>query len=203
MEIEVKELAKRDFNKAIDFAIKGMHFERYTDNKLSLRLYGRYFLYLELERATQVFAAYMDTQLLGILMADIKNENKIYSSFWRRIYLRIFKGIMALVVKDGPDAYDEANKAILDDYLRKNTPDGEICFLAADTAIQGKGIGSLLIKELSRREKDKLIYLFTDNNCTYRFYEHKGFERAEEKEIEMDLRGKVLQLTCFLYSKQF
>lgn len=203
MEVKIKQLQRKDFGKIIDFAIEGMHFNRYVDNKLALRLYGRYFLYLELERATQVLAAYMGDRLVGILMADLKNEPKQYSSFWRKLYVKTFKAIMAVVVKDGPDTYDEANKAMLNDYLKNVNPDGEICFLAADPTIQGKGIGTLLLEELGRREKGKLIYLYTDDNCTYQFYEHKGFERSEEKEIKMELGGKTVPLTCLLYSKQF
>jgi GNAT superfamily N-acetyltransferase len=201
--MKIKELERKDFSKVVDFAIKGMHFNRYVDNKLALRLYGRYFLYLELERATQVLAAYMGDKLVGILMADLKNEPKQYSSFWRKLYVKIFKAIMAIVVKDGPNIYDEANKAMLNDYLKNANPDGEICFLAADPTIQGKGIGTLLLEELGRLEKGKLIYLYTDDNCTYQFYEHKGFERSEEKEIKMELGGKTVPLTCLLYSKQF
>jgi ribosomal protein S18 acetylase RimI-like enzyme len=92
---------------------------------------------------------------------------------------------------------------MLNDYLKNANPDGEICFLAADPTIQGKGIGTLLLEELGRLEKGKLIYLYTDDNCTYQFYEHKGFERSEEKEIKMELGGKTVPLTCLLYSKQF
>lgn len=202
MEIRIKKLESKDFSKVIDFAIKGMHFERYIDNKLALRLYGRYFLYLELERSTQVLAAYMNEKLVGILMADMNNEPKQYSSFWRKLYVKVFKTVMSFTIKGGTDGYDEANKAMLNEYLKSFTPDGEICFLASDPTIQGKGIGSLLLNELSNREKDKLIYLYTDDNCTYQFYEHKGFERSKEKEIKMEISGKTIPLKCLLYSKK-
>lgn len=202
MEITIKKLAKRDFSKVIDFAIEGMNFNRYVDNKLALRLYGRYFLYLELERATQVIAAYMGNKLVGILMADMKNKSKSFSSFWRSLYVKVFKSIMAIVVKGGADIYDEANKVMLGKFLKNAKPDGEICFLAADPTIQGKGIGTQLLNELTKREKGKLIYLYTDSNCTYQFYENKGFERSEEQEIMMELGGKTVPLTCLLYSKQ-
>ncbi len=82
MEIEIRQqLNRKEFNRVIDFAIEGMHFDRYVDGKLALRLYGRYFLFLELERATQVLAAYMGDRLVGILMADMKDEPKLYTSF--------------------------------------------------------------------------------------------------------------------------
>lgn len=66
----------------------------------------------------------------------------------------------------------------------------------------GKGIGTKLLAELSRREKGKLVYLYTDDHCTYQFYESKGFERSEEKIIQMDFGVKTVPLTCLYYSKQ-
>lgn len=33
MQIEFKPMAKADYNKAIDFAIKGMNFDRYTEQR--------------------------------------------------------------------------------------------------------------------------------------------------------------------------
>lgn len=180
-DIEIRALERRDYGRVIDFAIKGMHFERYVENKTALRLYGRYFLYLELERATQVLAAYMGDRLVGILMADMKNEPKRRSSFGRRLYIKIVEAVMAVAMKGGPDIYDTANKSMFREYVKRTEPDGELCFLAADPDIQGKGIGTLLLDELGKREKGKEIYLYTDDNCTYQFYERKGFRRAEEK----------------------
>lgn len=80
LKIEIKSLQKKDFGKAIEFAIKGMNFDQYMDNKLILQLYGRYFFYLELERSTQVLAAYMGDQLVGVLLAEMKNETKKFQS---------------------------------------------------------------------------------------------------------------------------
>ncbi len=80
LKIEIKPLQKKDFGKAIEFAIKGMNFDQYMDNKLILQLYGRYFFYLELERSTQVLAAYMGDQLVGVLLAEMKNETKKFQS---------------------------------------------------------------------------------------------------------------------------
>lgn len=202
MNIEIRALERKDYSKVIDYAIKGMHFERYMDSKLALRLYGRYFLYLELERATQVLAAYMGEQLVGVLMADMSGERKQPSSLWRRFYLRTFRVLMRLVAGGGSSSYDETNKQMLARYLQRETPDGEICFLAADPNIKGKGIGSLLLEELARREPGKLIYLYTDDNCSYQFYERRDFERAEEERITMQLGGKNVPLICLLYSKR-
>lgn len=73
---------------------------------------------------------------------------------------------MKIGYANGTAAYDVANAAMYQQYREKNDPDGEICFLATDPDIHGKGIGSLLLSELEKREKGKLIYLYTDNNYT-------------------------------------
>lgn len=72
--MKIKELKKKDFKKVIQYAIAGMHFEKYLKNKYILNAYGRYFWYLEYTNATQIIAAYEDNELLGVLIADIKGE---------------------------------------------------------------------------------------------------------------------------------
>ena len=77
MKLEIKPLKKKDYGKIIQYAIKGMHFNMYLDNKLDLNLYGRYFWYLELSNATQVIAAYENKKLVGVLVAGFKDEEKV------------------------------------------------------------------------------------------------------------------------------
>lgn len=195
-------MKESDFEKAIQFAIQGMHFDKYTENPKELYLYGKYFLYLELHRATQILAAYRGDTLVGVLMADRKGEPKAYYSFRKKMYVKIADVIMKLALKHGNMSYDQANAQMLRNYLKRADPDGEICFLAADPAFQGKGIGSRLLEEFSRRNRGKLIYLYTDDNCTYQFYDRKGFEKSEEIKIEIEIHGKNVPLTCYLYSKE-
>lgn len=202
MELKIKKLDKKDYNKVIQYAIKGMHFNMYLDNKLELNLYGRYFWYLELLNATQVISAYIGDELAGVLVAEIKGENKVYKSFWKRLYVNIFEWIQKTFFKDSVGEYDQANKEMLETYKGKNNPDGEIRFLAANPDIKIKGTGTLLLNELEKREKGKEIYLFTDDQCTYQFYEHRGFDRVGEKDIVLDLNKKKVPLKCLLYSKK-
>ena len=48
---------------------------------------------------------------------------------------------------------------MLAEFEETNSPDGEMNFLAVDPKLNGKGIGTVLLNELSKREKGKLIYL--------------------------------------------
>lgn len=58
----------------------------------------------------------------------------------------------------------------------------------------------MLLNEFERRKYGKEIYLFTDDQCSYPFYEHRGFERIGEKDIVLELDDKI-NLKCFLYRK--
>ena len=202
MRIEIRELRKRDYGRAIQFAITGMHFNLYLDNKLLLNLYGRYFWYSELNSASQVIAAYDGEKLAGVLLADMQGEEKKYKTTGQTAYVKIFEFLQNTFYRGGVGIYDEANRELLDAYLKENNPDGQVVFLAADPDAKVRGIGSRLLEELERRIHGKEIYLYTDDACTYQFYEHRGFQKSGEKEVLMDLTSKKVPLKCFLYSKR-
>ncbi len=201
MEIEIKEIRKKDYGKAIQFATTGMRFDRYLDSRLLLNLYGRYFWYLEMARATQVLAAYAGEELAGVLLAAVQGKERKHKSFWQSLYVKVFDCLQNAFYGGGVGVYDEANKEMFAEYSKTNSPDGEINFLAANPEIQVKGIGSTLLRELERRESGKKVYLYTDDMCAYQFYERRGFERACDKDVVLRLGDKTVPLKCLLYSK--
>lgn len=109
---------------------------------------------------------------------------------------------MAAFFKGGAGLYEDTTKEQLAHYLESHTPDGEIIFLAADPDCEIKGIGTALLNALEEKEQGKTVYLHTDDACTYQFYEHRGFVRAEDKEIVLDLPKGQVPLRCFIYSKK-
>lgn len=200
MEIVIKEIRKKDYKKAIRYAIEGMQFNRYSNNKIFLNLYGRYFWYLELTNSTQIISAYIGDELVGVLLANIEGEKK-YKSFSKSLYVKIYSFFQNILYKEGVGMYNEANKEMFEKYKNTNNPNGEIKFFAVNPNIKGKGIGSKILEEFERREKGKQFFLFTDEGCSYQFYEHRGFERVGEKDILLDLNDRKVNFKCFLYSK--
>lgn len=202
MGLQIKPLKKQDYSKAIQFAIRGMNFDRYMENKTVLNLYGRYFWYMEMGRASQIMTAYCGDELAGVLLAEMKGEPKAHTSFWESLYVRIFDSVQHRFAENSVGPYDSANGDMLKSLAEEHKLDGEICFLAANPDLKIKGVGSLLLSELEKREPGKRIYLFTDSNCTYQFYEHRGFERVREKKVTLDLAEKGdVEISCYLYSK--
>lgn len=202
MEIEIRELKKKDHKEAIKWAIQGMHLNRYLDEGILLNLYGRYFWDLELLKATQIISAYYNDEFVGILLARMKDERTVYKSFWKSLYVKVFDILQKAFAGKGVDIYDTTNKELLKEYNDKVNTDGEIVFLAAKPNSQIKGIGTKLLEEFEKREKGKQVYLYTDDACTYQFYDHRDFNRVGEKSIEMEIRGKKVPITCMLYGKK-
>lgn len=198
--IEFKNFNRKDTRKVIDFSIRGMSLDRYTKNPLFLRLYARYFWYLEKSSATQIIAAYDQDTLLGVLVADMKDEPKLKSPWYERAYARIVDFILYKLFPAGENVYDQINQQMLDDLKKKYELDGEIRFFAVNPDEKGKGIGTQLLDELKRRESGKRIYLYTDDGCTYQFYDRKGFEKRGDEMISMDFGSGPFDLNCFIYT---
>ena len=160
-------LRKKDYQKVIGYAITGMHLDWYISNRWVLNAYGKYFLYMELNRATQIIAAYEGDELAGVLLAEMIGEKPVQYSFFRNLYVKFFDILQHLFAGGAVGEYDEANKRMLADYKRHAQTDGELIFLATNPNIKGKGTGTVLLEELRRREPGKRIYLYTDSACTY------------------------------------
>ena len=200
MSITIKDLDPKDYDTARQFAIEGMNLSRYTDHAYELYFYSKYFLYMELLKATQILAAYDGGKLVGVLIAEMKNEKQKVSSFWMKVFVKSMEFIINLY--ENSQTYVRANKEMFEQYIKDcGEPDGEIIFFVVDTKLKGKGIGTLLLKEFEKIEKGKKIFLYTDTGCTYQFYEKRNFKREQEREIRLDNNDKEIPLTCFLYSK--
>ena len=201
MMITFSRLRPSDFGKVIGFAIEGMNFADFRLGKIGTAVYGRYAFYLELERATEIIAAYDGDRLLGVLMAVINDQMPCLPSFWRRSCLAATERLFFTESGRNNDIYQQANDAMLSSYHVSERADGEINFLAVDPQLKKQGIGSLLLQELSRRQSGKRFYLFTDSKCNWQFYEHRGFSRRNLKAIKMHIKDHIVPLTCFLYAK--
>lgn len=203
MKIIAGKLRKEDHRKAVQFAIKGMHFSWYLGSKILLDIYGTYFWWEELNKATQIFSAYDDDgNFAGILLAEVKGEQKKFRSFWKNLFVKFITAVEHLFVKD-VDSYYLANRKMFSNFSEKKTPDGEIIFFAANPESKGKGIGSALLSEFEKQNPGKLFYLYTDSGCTYQFYEKRGFKRECEENVKIETGKNIVPLRCFLYSKRF
>ncbi|MDR0411851.1 MAG: GNAT family N-acetyltransferase [Treponema sp.] len=202
MNIEIRQIKKNDFNTARKFAIDGMHLKWYASNRFELYFYSKYFWYFEILKASKALGAYMKNKLVGILLADMNNEPKIFRSVGYKLFTKIIGFIINIFYKNASNTYDKANMKMLEYFKREYNPDGEINFFAVDTNMNGRGIGTLLLNELKKQEKGKLVYLYTDSGSTYQFYIHRGFDESGRTDIKLEINEKEIGLTCYLFSKR-
>ena len=145
---------------------------------------------------------YVGDRLVGILLADMNGEEKIHRSFGKVLYEKLFDLLQKKFCKGPAGLYEETMKQMVKEYAKQNRPDGKICFLATDPKAKMRGVGSMMLLELEKREPGKTVYLHTDDACVYQFYEKRGFDRVCETEIELNTKTKQIPLKCFVYSKK-
>lgn len=193
--LEIRRIEPKDYSKAAKFAAVGMNFQKYTRGKLERLLYSRYFWYSELLRATCSYAAYDGDMLEGVLLATVDGEKRTYNGLKGRAYV----AILGPIAKKSEEDYYGANEAIrsgCQEHL-----DGEITFLATNPEHTGRGVGTALLDAFEKDHPGRNIYLFSDDTCTYQFYEHRGFRKVGERTItESDGRTRF-PLRCFMYVK--
>lgn len=199
-ELQIEEFCRKDHKKAIRFAITGMQFNWFFEKRWMIRLYGRYFWYQELSKATEIHAAYYGGELAGVLLAKMQGEAPKYRTRTMALYMRLY-ALFCRLTEGGDELYQDANNDMFAAFSQHTVPDGEILFLAADPAVAQKGIGSMLLREFEKGKQGKTVFLYTDNGCTYRFYEHRGFFRIDERDVEITAGETKRLLRCFLYAK--
>ncbi|WP_161879617.1 GNAT family N-acetyltransferase [Alkalibacterium sp. MB6] len=202
--LDIRQIKKKDFKHAMTFARQGMHHDWFVSNKVALALYSRYAFYDVLLCSSTVMGAYLDNRLVGFLFGEFRNESVVYTNIRYKLYCFLFEKMMQWLGYDGmANDYTQANKEMLDDFMTHTPyPDGELTFFAVDPAETGKGIGSLLLKEVSKKHQNKLVYLYTDSGSTYQFYLHRGFIQSGKRDIKFkNDNGETFPLTCYLFSK--
>lgn len=178
-----------------------MHFDKYIKNPIGLELYSRYFWYNELISATKIYAAYQGERLIGVLLLNEFGKHKQYATFSKRLFVKIMKKLVRNFDRANP--YDDVNEIMLADYRKHYRPTAEINYLAADPDNHTKGIGTFLLEQVAQDYAGQEFYLYTDTDCSYQFYDHRGFERYYEATIKYRHEGKFVPLTCFLYRRKF
>lgn len=203
MTLHIRELNYReDANELAAFALEGMNFSRYTRSRLGQKLYSRYFVRDSILNATLSFGAYTEEgHLAGALLARFHDERPVYHNLFWRCYVWLFQLILSLFFGNYTDEYDINNRKMLQDIQHAKTLDGELSLFAVDPNQKGHGVGSALLSEFQKRKSGKHIYLFTDSNCTYQFYQHRNFEQAASVDIHEPGQPTDQRLTCFVFTR--
>lgn len=190
-----------DLATAERYATVGMHLDTYTRNGLESWLYGRYCMCEAIARSTHFYGAYEGKRLVGFLLADMHGQRKPYRHSRFALFYHFVGALFVIFDRGGADdAYDRVNEQML--ATIDPAPDAELVYFASDPDLVGKGIGSKLLAAFERDFAGKRVFLYTDDGCTYQFYDHRGFTRAATKTVEADAPGGHFSMDCMIYTKQ-
>ncbi|GHP14432.1 N-acetyltransferase [Lentilactobacillus fungorum] len=201
MTIVYKQITPKDLNAARQFAIKGMHLSWYVNNQIELYFYSWYFLYSEILQATIAIGAFVNGELVGMILGNMDKAPKLFKSRRWKCFVKVVGFIVRYGFEESSNPYNEANQKMLANYQNLSKIDGELNFFAVNPDVVGKGIGTNLLNEFERQIPGKTIYLYTDSGSTYQFYEHRGFNQVGQMEIELPIKGKKTAMTCMLFAK--
>lgn len=197
-EIIFKEINKADYQKAIDYSQVGMHNDIYFDGKEKgmSSVYSKFFFFEELNKSTGSIAAYYNNEFAGVLLFSIFGKTKIKLTKEEQDFLDKANNLRknAKGIEDYVSKLDNA----IDMYTKKEKPDGQLNFFVVNPNLNGKGIGTKIINEFKRQYSNMKVFLFTDDQCSFEFYEHRNFRKVYEGDTVLHLTRDI-NLKILLY----
>jgi len=95
--------------------------------------------------------------------------------------------------------YEHLVRDFIDNY------DGTLDFLVLAKEAQGSGTGKNLwmaLKSYFEENNVTSIYLYSDTECNFGFYEHNGFTKRAEQNVTFTFSGEEFKTSIFLYDIQ-
>lgn len=154
--------------------------------------------------------AEVEGQILGMVLSKIAKEEPIYRKFQTNTIenlIELSKHGQDKEMKRLIDTFEAERKIYksLFDKVEENY-DASIEYIAVSAKARGKGVGRSLIYEVIQEliEKDcKNLYLFTDSDCNYQFYDCLNFKRIASGSIELPTKNGSRNREEYMYGYHF
>ena len=152
--------------------------------------------------------AVLDDKVVGVIFGVVNGEEPKYRKLledgtahaiaWLGASKTEQEGIYEYFSKQ-KEVYEQLSNDLLDNY------DASLDFLVLAKEAQGLGVGKKLwetLKAYFEEKNAKSVYLYSDTECNYGFYEHQGFTRRRERDTNFEFEGHIFKTTNFLYDLQ-
>lgn len=200
-----RNIRKNDYAAIKNLINSVWHFERFaTNERIRKDILEIYWMNCLRE---QTFARVVEYQgeVVGILLGRSESEYKRFKMsinacaiIWRII--RLCFSEEARHTTKGYRNFSRAYQELIENRIQEF--DGELVLFIVDQNYRAKGIGKKLIElffQYMKQTQTKCIYLYTDTECNYGFYDKQGFEKVDERWIDVEnLIGKQ-QMGVYLY----
>ena len=154
--------------------------------------------------------AEVDGQILGMILCKITKDDPKFRKFQTNTIENLIE-----LSKHGEEQEInrliktfEAEKSIYNQFLDEvdTDYDASIEYIAVSSKSRGHGLGKSLIYEAIKDFKNEdcqNLYLFTDSDCNYRFYDYLDFEQVTSDTIKIPTKNGSRAREEFMYAYQF
>lgn len=149
--------------------------------------------------------ALIDQEPRGIVLARSGEVPAPDCEHWQAIETRLFDRMHDLNARaaEFTRCYARSEVKINNLLLEQSglSPANQITLLAVDKSVHGLGIGGVLLDAACSylsAQGGLSAYLYTDSDCSWKFYEHKGLKRAATHKSTREER-KLLPREMYLY----
>lgn len=155
-------------------------------------------------RNTFAEVAVVDNSPIGVIMARAGIPDKQTQDHWASIKHHACEELNKLggCASDLTRFFDAMEKADRDLLVHSDCdPDFELVPFAVSSEARGLGVGSTLMDHAQRylaAQGASRAFLFTDTDCTWEYYEHRGMRRAAEQSFADD-GASILPERMFVY----
>jgi len=158
-----------------------------------------------LHEATFGRVAVLDGNVVGVIFGAVKGEKPQYKHLLDDLTPHILTMIQSKEsnrqgMYDYMTYQNQAYEALLDGV--KDEYDGVLDFLVLSEAAHGKGIGWklwLALKKYFEEKNTAKVYVFSDNECNFKFYEKQGFDRRRKTDMLVVFSGVDDATEQYLY----
>lgn len=207
MEVEYQELKKEDYPGAKQLINYLEKFDQFILDTYYLDKFLSLYLKKTLAESSYCQVAIYNGQVVGLIFASAVNDENAYNPIANSI--KAFLDLFKIFVSNSEyrqilKAYKEG---IFDIYAQliadtEKLYQGEIKLFIVSPDYQGLDIGTGLLGrafDYFKEQEASRIYLFTDTDCNYGYYDYKGFKQVSLKESTLKLPDSERDLTIFLY----
>lgn len=201
-----RNIKKSDYPTIKELINSAWHFERFATNEKIREDILEIYLRNCLKEQTFTRVVEDEGKVVGILVGRSENEYKKFRMsthdlpiIWHIIKLCFSEE--ARQTTKGYRSFSKAYRELIENRVQEF--DGELVLFIVDESYRGQGMGkklTTLFFEYMKQTQTKHIYLYTDTECNYGFYDKQGFEKVDERWIEVENLAGKQKMGVYLYS---
>lgn len=203
-----REVDKRDYSDLKVLINDAWHFENYINNPKSVEHMLNVNMHMALLSQNYTQVAELNGEVVGFLYGRVAGQRIPLKNLIHLPYI-LFHGACLLLKSHHERNLIRGFFNLIKVYMKllKNTKteyDGELVFFVVNSKCRGKGIGKQLLNnylDYCRQNSVKNIYVYTDVNCNYGFYDFNGFTPKGCLPVSFDLYSGQFTFDVFVYDR--